>query len=584
MANGITKDQARKELAKRELARRQQPTEAQIQAPGGAVPDIIAQAAGKATGIQNVPPLRERISGGVAAKAPVVGQTAGGILGSILGGRVGAPIRGSAVGGTAGRAVGIGLQKLIQGGPITNAEKKNIGKELLATAGTEAILAPVSALTIGAGKGALEALLGPRVAERGFKEGFKRFLDPKFYQDRVPKTIVDKTSKFFDKLNRVTGKGVEKSVMSKTNIFHNTSNIKQAAHNALVLRGATSIDDLGSAGVSKAQLNKVKKAKEIIDNLGGKEKNILGNITRKEFNENFLFSGQGPTHPLLKTETVTGGVTKKLATAKAFAGQRGIERTEPGGIIKIIRKSDISEAALEELETSLSGNISSMGLQPVRAITSIPANVKDPFSFLLKKGIIGTGEVNTPTLWKARREIDKIRFRNKFDPDIKGYLDDLRNSLNAPLKNSGDDVAQSFGRYSSVKEMEKQLENKFEATLIDGEIFSPQTEQFANTLLGTSKDETVRGIRKLDSFLGAEDRIIEDLLDVAATESLSKTINFMGVIQRSLIGALGGQRGIARGAAAIQSPVGQTLRTLINRGLAAGGTEAAKGLQGEQQP
>lgn len=399
------------------------------------------------------PSLPERVKGKVGAFAPEIGQTVGGIIGSLLGLRVKAPKRGQAIGGTAGRAGGIALQRLIrgQGANLTETEKKNIGKELIGTAAIESVLAPISAALGGAGRGALESLLGPRVAERGLKQGFKRFLDPKFYQDRVPKQVVEKTSKFFDKLNRVTGEGVSKAVKSKSNIIVGTKAIKTEAQEALSRQSAASIDDLGSAVVSKAQLNKVKAARKFIDDL--------------------------------------------------------------------------------------------------------PDNA------------------NIPRLWNARKEIDKIRFRFKFDPEIERYLDDLRISLNDPIKKSGDDVARAFGRYSSVKEMEKQLGNKFRATLIDDEIFSPNTEQFANTLLGTSKDETVRGIQKLDSFLKAGDRVAEDLLDVAATESLGKTIQFMGVLQRSVIGGLGGQKGIAGVAAATQSPGGQAVRTLINRGTALGGTE-----------
>jgi len=93
-------------------------------------------------------------------------------------------------------------------------------------------------------------------------------------------------------------------------------------------------------------------------------------------------------------------------------------------------------------------------------------------------------------------------------------------------------------------------------------------------------NRTVRGIRALDGFLkNADDRIVEDLLDVAATESLEKTIQFMGVHQRSLVGALGGQKGIARGAAIVQDPNAQLLRNLVGRSLPTGASSLANSEQ-----
>jgi len=458
---------ARKELARRELARRQ-----------GKISGSPQAALAGAQEIGQAPGLGERIVGKVGAALPIAGQTVGGIAGSIIGGTKGMPARGGAVGGTLGRTIGRTQQEFIKqfrkdplnaisnqlvGGPLfgpiigmNNAERKALGKEVLKTAGVETLLAGATAGVSGAAKGALEALLGPRVAERGIKQGFKRFLDPKFYQDRVPKEIVTKTSQFFKKLNKVTGEKVRIAVEAATKkkgASIGVRAIQKEAKTLLKETGADTIEDLGAATISKAQRNKLGQFMGMLD--------------------------------------------------------------------------DIAE-----------------------------------------------DKITPSKMWDVQKKMDKIRFRNQWDPDVRNYMDSVRALTSKAIKGSGDDVAETFGRYSSVKQMEKQLEAKFQATLIDGDTFSPATEQFANTLLGTSKDETVRGLRKLDSFLNnADDRIVEDLLDVAATESLSKTINFMGVVQRSIIGALGGQKGIAAGAAAAQSPGGRVLRGLINRGTAVGGVE-----------
>ena len=141
------------------------------------------------------------------------------------------------------------------------------------TAATETVLAPISALTGAVGKGALESLLGRRVTERGMKEGFKRFLDPKFYQDRIPQKIVEKTSKFFTKLNNVTGSQVEKAVRSKaaTGMKIKFEPIQQQAKQLLEETGAKSIEDLGSPTISAAQRNKLGEFMKIVDRVKQKE-------------------------------------------------------------------------------------------------------------------------------------------------------------------------------------------------------------------------------------------------------------------------------------------------------------------------
>lgn len=454
------RDLARRELARREIERR------------------AAKPLAKAETIQQGPSRLQNVGRSVLGNLPQIGQAVGGVGGAFLGSKVGAPARGGAIGGTVGRGLGLSSQEFVKqfrknpletlanlalGGPLlgslinaSQADRKRIGKEVMSTAGIEGVLAVVTGGLSGAGKGALESLLGPRVAERGLKKGFKTLLDPKFFQDRVPKKIAFKTRQFFDKLSGVTGRGVKKSISNlDKKITVLTGKIKSNANTALKEQGADVIDDLGAATTSKAQINKVKEAKKIVDGLPDK---------------------------------------------------------------------------------------------------ATPSQV-----------------------WNARKDVDKIRFRNNFDPEIERYLDSLRTSMNAPLKNASPEVAEAFGRYASVKEVEKDLGNKFRATLIDDEIFTPATEQFANNLLGTSKDETVRTLQKLDSFLGAEDKVIEDLLDVAATEALGNPFEMMGLFQRSILGALGGKKAVAGGAANLQSPGGRVIRGLINRGTAAGGTSLATG-------
>jgi len=455
MANGPSKEEAMKELARREIARREA-------SRTGQDPAKLEQ-----TGfIRNRPGAVSRAKGALIGKAPEIGQVAGGIIGALVGGRVAAPVRGQVAGATAGRSLGQVIQKGLRGEfqDLTTAQKKQAGRDLLGTAATtaavETVTGGIGKMLSGAGKGALEGLLGPRVAQRGQERGFKQLLDPKFFEGRVPKKIAEKTRMFFDKLEGVTGRGVERSVRAKSALGTKVkvAPIQARANEALKRQMTDNIEDIFPPNTSTTQIKKVKMAKNMIDR---------------------------------------------------------------------IKQDDLS--------------------------------------------LLST--------WKLRVNLDKIRFSGSYSDDVSRYLDDLRGSLNEPLTRLPS-IKQAFGRYSAVKELEKDLGNQFKATLIDDEIFTPRTEQFANNLLGTSKDETIRQLKKLDSLLGSSDRVIEDLLDVAATESLDKPLQNIGVGQRMVTEALGGRKTLAGFGAAAQSPGGRALRGALRSGTP---TAITSGLQGQQQ-
>lgn len=172
---------------------------------------------------------------------PTAGQFVGGLAGYKVGLGLGHPYIGGAVGGTLGRTIGRLQQEKVeqaQRSPMgfltafapppygdimalksilaQPQKRKVIAKELGITAATEAVLAPVGAgLTRGlswTGRKVMQGLLGTRIAQRGAQRGWKRILDPEFWQRRVPFMIADKMDKFFSRLTNVTGKRVEKAI------------------------------------------------------------------------------------------------------------------------------------------------------------------------------------------------------------------------------------------------------------------------------------------------------------------------------------------------------------------------------------
>ncbi len=179
----------------------------------------------------------------------------------------------------------------------------------------------------------------------------------------------------------------------------------------------------------------------------------------------------------------------------------------------------------------------------------------------------------TVALWELRKKIDNAIFDKRWTDDALNYLYRLRNTLNQPIKSASTDIAESFGRYSFVKEAERDLGRNFKAiTGPNKEIYARKTESFIGNVLSTKKDETLRLLGDLDDLLGADDKVIQNLLDVAASETLEEKFG-LGLFQRMLVGLLGGKKRIAEIGMAIQKPAVQFGKRALGRFVPTGITE-----------
>ena len=80
-----------------------------------------------------------------------------------------------------------------------------------------------------------------------------------------------------------------------------------------------------------------------------------------------------------------------------------------------------------------------------------------------------------------------------------------------------------------------------------GETFSRKLESFLGNVLSTSKDETFRLLKELDNLLGIDDKIIEQMLDFAASEVIEKGPALgIGFFQRMISGMVKGRKALAR--------------------------------------
>ena len=158
------------------------------------------------------------------------------------------------------------------------------------------------------------------------------------------------------------------------------------------------------------------------------------------------------------------------------------------------------------------------------------------------------------SLWNLRKKIDKTIFSKRWTNDAQTYLHRVRETLNNPIKSSGDDVAEAFGRYSFVKQAESDLGKQFQTiTGTNKEIYARKLESFISNVLSTNKDESIRLLKDLDDLLGVDDKIIEELLDLAASEAIEKKLG-VGIYQETLVGMLGGRKLIAKIGAITQKP------------------------------
>lgn len=186
-------------------------------------------------------------------------------------------------------------------------------------------------------------------------------------------------------------------------------------------------------------------------------------------------------------------------------------------------------------------------------------------------------------VWLARRNLDNVIKSHSWKPESMDYLRKLRTILNQPIKGAGDDIAEAFGRYHFVQLAEDEVGSAFTVLQGEAEVFAPKTERFVSTLLSTKKDETIRLLQTLDALQVAPDRVIEDVLDIAAAESIEKGISF-GPWSRIVTGMLSITKTGARIGGFAQRPTVVGLKTAIGRAVPVGISELTREQQIPRRP
>ncbi len=282
------------------------------------------------------------------------------------------------------------------------------------------------------------------------------------------------------------------------------------------------------------------------------------------------FKGRIPKMISEKIGSFWGRLTKVTGESvdNSIKGLKGKER--------IISTSPVREE-IGSLRKLL-GEVDDLGAEVSPQQKKLIKGIMSDSERLFKKDIL-TGKTRTTAdvneVWQLRKRLDDILFGKGFSDSAKEYLFGIRTALNRPIKSASPLVEKQFSRYRFVKELQKEGEKDFRTRTVDGKVFAKKPERFAGNLLKTAKDEEIAELKQLDSFLGLNDRVVEDLLDVAASEAIDKPFELLGLGSRIAAGTVGGKRLVAGLAGipqmkAISIPtaaVGRTIPTMFTEAL-----------------
>jgi len=176
--------------------------------------------------------------------------------------------------------------------------------------------------------------------------------------------------------------------------------------------------------------------------------------------------------------------------------------------------------------------------------------------------------ITPPELWAIRKKIDKIRYSNSFKEEGQALIAKIRSAVNKPLQNLDDDVVRiKFQNYNTVRRSEEELGKTFDVQIFDEDTFAEKLEVFAKNLLEPGKDDRIRKLKALDGLLKADDKVIDELLDLAAAESLDQPAGFAGLLGRLVFEFVGGKKTVIGTGKNLRSIPFRRAKESIGRGI-----------------
>lgn len=181
--------------------------------------------------------------------------------------------------------------------------------------------------------------------------------------------------------------------------------------------------------------------------------------------------------------------------------------------------------------------------------------------------------ISLSQIWELRKELDDVLFRHRWHPEADTVFKQVRSALNEPLRQHPD-LAFAFDKYAFVMEGKGKIKNAFEVIKApEGEVYATELERYTKgAFVSEQKDILTDMLQKLDSYLKPDDRVINDLIDMAMAETMEQKLIPLGITGKVVSGALGGRRGVARAAQFGQGRV-RWLPRAVGRAIPTAATE-----------
>lgn len=237
-----------------------------------------------------------------------------------------------------------------------------------------------------------------------------------------------------------------------------------------------------------------------------------------------------------------GGFEDTAMKAKNFFGN--LSNKVGGEVEKAVLANPKNLRSMDDVIQNIASNTENGA---VVNFLDIPKNQKTKISNILQEiSSIKGKNVNAEKVWELRKGVDKIIKKMSSVSEGRKLLYGVRGELANKLKTFDGEISKNFDNFRFVQEAEENIGRFLKGVkTTEGKVISPKLEQFTKTLLKSDKTETIKLLEEVSGMAPVEQRIAEEILDIAASEGIARDIGG-GVLSRVALQTLGGSQNIAK--------------------------------------